>query len=132
MSGIKKDKFTKNFGYLLSFVFLILALYPLLNDKNVNFLFFLFASLSLALTVFYPRIFKIPANLWFQLGNILHKIISPLIMFTVYIFSIVFFGLVMKIFRKDILNKKFDKKTKSYWIAKEKSKMKDHNLHDQF
>ena len=68
-----------------------------------------------------------PLNiLWFKFGLFLGKIVSPLVMGIIYFFVVTPTGLLMKIFRKDLLNLKYNNKN-SYWIEKNelKSKMKN-------
>ena len=68
-----------------------------------------------------------PLNkLWFKFGIFLGKIISPFIMGVVFFFVVTPTGLLMKLFRKDLLNLGFNNK-KTYWIEKNepKSKMKN-------
>jgi hypothetical protein len=38
----------------------------------------------------------------------------------IYFFIVTPTGIIMKIFNKDLLNKKFNKSLKSYWIKREK------------
>ena len=68
-----------------------------------------------------------PLNkLWMRFGLLLGRIVSPIIMGIIYFFVVTPTGLIMKIFRKDLLSlKKNDEK--SYWIEKndEKSNMKN-------
>ena len=68
-----------------------------------------------------------PVNkLWFKLGIILGKIISPIIMGIIFFFVVTPIGYLMRLFKKDVLNLKFND-NKSYWIEKNgpKSKMKN-------
>ena len=88
--------------------------------------------LFLIITIFLHQILNKPAYLWYQLGRLLHKVISPIIMLVVYVFSIVLIAFIMKIFRKDPLERKFNNKIKSYWVHREKLVKTDFNLNDQF
>ena len=61
----------------------------------------------------------IPLNkYWIKLGEILGKIIAPLVMLVIYFAIVTPIALLLKIFRKDILNLKLDEKTDTYWIQK--------------
>ena len=61
----------------------------------------------------------IPLNkYWIKLGEILGKIIAPLVMLVIYFAIVTPIALLLKIFRKDILNLKLDDKTDTYWIKK--------------
>ena len=58
--------------------------------------------------------------------NFLEKIVSPIIMGIIFFLVVTPTGLLMKVFRKDVLNLKFNT-NKSYWIEKndQKSNMKN-------
>ena len=68
-----------------------------------------------------------PLNkIWFKFGIILGGIVSPIIMGLVFFLVVTPTSLILKLFKKDILNlKKND--SMSYWIKKldKKSKMKN-------
>ena len=123
----KKEKLpsNKNFGLVFFVLFLLITFYPLINNEGyrlwalITSLFFLFLGLvnSSILT---------PLNLlWFKFGILLGRVVSPIIMAFVFFGVVTPTGLIMKIFKKDLLKlKKKDKK--SYWIErKTKSEMKN-------
>ena len=127
-----KQKYTKNFGFLVGLILLIIALYPLIKGYSINILILTLACLSFISAMFFKKILEKPALLWFKLGNILHKVISPIIMLIVYITSIVLVALLMKIIRRDGLDKKLNPKVDSYWIIRKNSVKDNFNLNDQF
>ena len=63
---------------------------------------------------------------WINFGLFLSKFFSPIIMGIIFFLVITPIGLFMKIFKKDLLNLKFNK-TNSYWVhrKKQKTQMKD-------
>jgi hypothetical protein len=62
-----------------------------------------------------------PLNkLWFKFGMILGAIIAPIVMGVVFFLVITPIGLFMKIIGKDLLKKRYDKKTATYWIIRGK------------
>ena len=68
-----------------------------------------------------------PLNkIWFKFGILLGKIVSPVVMGIIFFVVVTPIGLLMKLFKKDILNLKFNKHN-SYWVEKNepKSKMKN-------
>ena len=123
-----QDKYQRNFGYIMSAIFFLVAIYPLLFNSSLR-IWSLIISVALLLCSFlYRKILKFPSIIWFKFGILLHILFSPIILFVVYILSIVVTGFILKIFKKDPLNKKFNKNLKSYWINKEK---KDINIEEQ-
>ncbi len=108
----------KNFGIVFAIVFILIALYPLILGLSVR-LWSLIVSLIFFVFAFtYPNIFIIPNKLWHKFGLLLGGIIAPVIMALVYIIIFIPIGLTFKIRRKDLLNEKLDKKSKSYWIIR--------------
>ena len=116
----------KSFGIVFFLIFLLISIYPLINNESLRIwslvlsLFFLFFGLlnSPILT---------PLNkIWFKFGNLLGKIITPLIMGIIFFLVVTPTGLLMRIVKKDLLNLRFNN-NKSYWIEKKepKSKMKN-------
>ena len=72
-------------------------------------------------TLFFPRILYIPNKVWFKFGLILGKIVAPLIMLAVFILTVLPIGLILKVFKKDLLQQKIEKDEISYWSNREKS-----------
>ena len=123
---------SRSFGLLISLIFFIFAIYPILQNQNINLIFLALTFITLIISIFYQKLLDLPAFYWFKLGLLLHKVISPIILFFVYFISIIFVGLLMKIFGNDPLEKKFNKNNKSYWIRRKKSKENEFDLDKQF
>ena len=116
----------RSFGIVFFVVFLIIAFYPLINDENIRYWSLFISLVFLILGLFNSNILTPLNKIWFKFGILLGKIISPIIMGIIFFFVVTPIGLLMKIFKKDLLNLKFNNK-KSYWIEKKdpKSKMKN-------
>ena len=115
----------RSFGIVFFIVFLLIALYPLLNSKDVRIWSLIIALIFLVLGLFNSNILSPLNKIWFKFGIILGKIISPIIMGIIFFLVVTPIGLLMRVFRKDILNLKY-RDVKSYWIEKTgpESKMK--------
>ena len=125
MSEIKPSS-NKSFGIVFFILFLIIAIYPLTNNNDLNTWALIISFIFLILGLI-NSIFLTPLNIiWFKFGIFLGKIVSPVIMGIIYFFLVTPTGLIMKILGKDLLNLKFNN-DKSYWIEKKgpKSKMKN-------
>ena len=124
MSEIKKNievelGSEKTFGYFFSFIFVIIAIYPYINGGDLRAWSLLISLLILVITFLKPRLLSKLNYLWAKLGILIGGIVSPIVLGIVYFFVVFPTGLLMKIFRKDILNINFDDKKSSYWILKE-------------
>ena len=117
----------KSFGLVFFVIFIIIALWPLLNDGNIRIWSIIVSIIFLILGLLNSKILTPFNKLWMRLGALLGIIVSPIVMGIVYFGIITPIGLIMKLFGKDVLNLKLDKNKKTYWTLKKKipSKMKD-------
>ena len=108
----------RSFGVVFSFVFLIVALYPLTNYEDIRLWAIIVSAIFLFLAFIVPQILAFPNKLWFKFGILLGSIIAPIIMALVYFISVLPTGLIMRLLGKDLLKQKLDKNAKSYWIER--------------
>ena len=117
------------FGLLFFAVFLIIALWLLLKGRPVYPVPLGIALTFLAVALIVPRWLAPLNRLWMKFGELLHRIVSPVIL------GIMFFGvitpvaLLLRLAGKDLLRTKFDRDATSYWIPRvppgpEKSSLK--------
>ena len=114
-----KKSSSKSFGYLFFGLFLILSLWPVLNDNSINFLFLSISAVFLILTIFKVKILDFLNNYWIKLGELLGKVIAPIIMFLVFFVIVTPLSLLTKLLKKDLLNMRFND-SKTYWTNKVK------------
>ena len=112
----------RSFGIVFFFVFLIVSVWPLINENLLRVWSIYIAIIFLILGLMNSNVLT-PLNvLWFKFGKLLGSIVAPIVMGIVFFIVITPTGFIMRIFGKDLLNKKYNNKSKSYWINKEKSK----------
>jgi len=116
----------RNFGVVFFIVFLLIGLYPLLKGNDLRIWSLIISFIFLALGLINSRILTPLNRLWFKFGLLLGKFISPLIMGIIFFIVVTPTGIIMRLFKKDLLNLKFNEK-ETYWIEKKgpKSKMKN-------
>ena len=111
----------RSFGILFFIVFLLIALYPILNEGKPN-IYFLLLSLPFIILGLLNSKFLTPLNkAWLKLGEILGMIIAPIIMAIVYFVILTPISLLVRILGKDLLSIKFNKKLETYWINRKKN-----------
>ena len=117
----------RSFGIVFFIVFVLIAIYPLINQGEVRIWSLIISFLFLFLGLLNSKILTPLNKLWFRFGLFLGKIISPIIMAVIFFLVVTPIGLLMRLFGKDVLNLKLNKKINSYWIEKvgPKSKMKN-------
>jgi hypothetical protein len=114
-----KKSSSKSFGYLFFSLFLILSLWPVLNDNSVNFLFLSISAVFLILTILKSKILDFLNNYWIKLGELLGRVVAPIIMFLVFFVIVTPLSLLTKLLKKDLLNMRFND-SKTYWTNKVK------------
>ena len=116
----------RSFGIVFFIVFLLIALYPLLKDNDLRIWSLVISFIFLILGLINSKILTPLNRLWFKFGLLLGKFISPLIMGIIFFIVVTPTGIIMRLFKKDLLNLKYNKK-ETYWINKSgpKSKMKN-------
>ena len=116
----------RSFGIVFFIVFLLIALYPLLKDNDLRIWSLVISFIFLILGLINSKILTPLNRLWFKFGLLLGKFISPLIMGIIFFVVVTPIGIIMRLFKKDLLNLKFNEK-ETYWIEKKgpKSKMKN-------
>jgi len=110
----------KSFGVLLFFVFLLIAAWPLLSSDSIRFWSLVISIAFLAIALLKQELLKPLNSAWIKLGEILGKIIAPIIMAVIFFFILTPLSFIIRIFGKDPLKLKISKDN-SYWIKREKN-----------
>ena len=117
---MNKKSSNKSFGILFFVVFLGLGLWPLTNDNNPNIYLIIISIIFLILGLLNSKLLS-PLNLlWIKFGELLGKIIAPIVMAIIYFFILTPISLIVRLFGKDLLSLKFSKQIKTYWIKRKK------------
>ena len=111
----------RSFGIVFFLVFLIISLYPLVNNENLRVWSLILSLIFLVLGLIKSKILTPLNKIWFKFGIFLGNFISPIVMAIVFFLVLLPTGIIMRILRKDILNLKYSSKS-TYWIEKQKYK----------
>ena len=115
-----KKSSEKSFGILFSIVFFLIAIWFFLEDGEIRFWALALAFIFLFVAFLKKKLLK-PLNLtWIKFGEVLGKIIAPLVMALIFFFILTPLSFVIRIFGKDLLKLKLSKDN-SYWIKREKN-----------
>ena len=120
MKNIKTSS-NKSFGIVFSVVFIIISLYPLLNQEDIRIWSLFIAFIFLILALLNSKILTPMNKIWTRFGLFLGNFISPIVMGIIFFFVVTPIGLLMRLFGKDILNLKKNKFS-TYWIKKTNQK----------
>ena len=117
---MKNKENNRSFGILFFIVFLLVAIWPVINSEPIRIWSIIISILFLILGITNSKILTPLKRGWIKLGEILGKVVAPIIMGFIYFIIITPIGILMRLFGKDLLNIKFNK-NKSYWIKREKN-----------
>ena len=113
---MQKKASNRSFGLLFFIVFSIVAFWPLLNSEAIR-LWALTISLAfLILGILNSKILTPLNKGWVKFGELLGRIVAPLVMFLVFFIILTPIGILLKLLGKDLLKIKKNKLIKSYWI----------------
>ena len=117
---MKSRENNKGFGLLFFAVFLIIGLWPIINGDSPRIIFFIIALIFLILALVNSKILTPLNKAWVKFGELLGKIIAPIVMAGVYFIVLTPISIIVRLFGKDLLKVKFSDKSKSYWIKRDK------------
>ena len=105
------------FGILFFIFFLIISFYPLISNEPIRIWSVIVSLVFLIITIIKPNLFTFLNKLWVKFGFLLGKIISPIVMGLVFFFVVTPIGILVRLFKKDLLGLK--RGDSSYWINRE-------------
>ena len=110
----------RSFGILFFLVFLLIGLWPLFNQGNPRQIFIIFSLIFLVLGILNSKILTPFNKLWIKFGEILGRVIAPIVMAIIYFIVLTPISLIVRLFGKDLLNLRFIKNKETYWINRNK------------
>ena len=117
---MKNNTQNRSFGILFFIVFLALGLWPLTKGNEINVYLTSISLVFLVLGLFNSKILSPLSKAWIKLGEILGKIIAPIVMAIVYFIILTPVSLLVRVFGKDLIGLKFKKNQNTYWIKRKK------------
>ena len=110
----------RSFGILFFLVFLGFGLWPLTKEMGPNIYLIIISVVFLVLGLLNSKLLSPLNEIWIKFGEILGRIIAPLIMALVYFLILTPISLLVRAFGKDLLGLKYLKQQNSYWIKRKK------------
>ena len=115
-----KKSSNRSFGILFFLVFLGFGLWPLTKEMSPNIYLIIISAIFLILGLLNSKLLSPLNNLWIKFGEILGKVIPPIVMAVVYFLILTPISLLVRLFGKDLIEMKFNNNVKSYWIKRKK------------
>lgn len=118
----------RSFGILFFVVFFVIGIWPILNDGEYRIWSILISSVFLFLGIINSN-FLTPLNkLWMKFGLLLGMIVTPIVMGIIFFLVVTPTGILLRLFRKDILKLKKNK-SNTYWTLKDND---NNDMRNQF
>ena len=112
----------RSFGLLFFGVFFIIGVWPVTYAGEIR-LWSLILSIIFLISGLLNLKFLSPfKKTWIKFGEIIGKIISPIVLASIFFLIITPISLILRIFGKDLLKLKKNKITKTYWILRKNIK----------
>lgn len=122
----------RSFGLVFAIVFLLIALWPLLERASPRVWAIVVAVLFALCAWLTPRVL-VPLNrLWFRFGELLHRIVSPVALGVIFFGAVTPYALVMRLFGRDALLLRKSSARPSYWVRREPPGPPPDSFHNQF
>jgi hypothetical protein len=120
LTGHRKNKIGSNraFGLTIATVFFIIGFWPLYNGDDIRSWALYAASFFLLAALFMPKALGRLNRLWMMFGSLLNKVMEPVIMTVIFVVVFVPFGVMIRIFKPNLLSFKSDKSVKTYWLSR--------------
>jgi len=122
----------RSFGIVFAIVFAIIAAWPMVRGGSVRLWAAAVTAIFLVVAFAVPKALAPLNRLWMAFGLLLGRIISPIMLFLVYVIAVVPTGLIMRLLGKDPLHRRFDAAAKSYWIHRVPPGKPDATMSRQF
>lgn len=122
----------RSFAIVFAVVFTIVGLLPLLDAAAPRWWALAVAAGFLAAGWIRPALLA-PANrAWFRLGMLLGAIVTPVVMALVFYLAVTPTALLLRLFGKDPLHRRFDPAATSYWVARDARADAQSSMTNQF
>jgi len=121
----------RNFGLVFAAMFALLALSPLVHANQLRVWPLPIALFFLGAALLAPRVLAPLNRLWFWIGMLLGKVMTPVVMAALFFVTVTPVGIAMRLAGKDPLRLKRDPAAKSYWVGRSAQPTAE-SLKDQF
>ena len=112
----------RSFGIVFFVVFLIISIWPLLDEKELRYWALIVSIIFLILGILKSNILTPLNKVWFKFGIFLGAIVSPIVMGMIYFLVVTPIGIFMRFLGKDLLKTSKVKNVSTYWIKRDKQK----------
>ena len=111
----------RGFGVVFFVVFLVIAFWSFRGDlQQIKIIPFSISIIFLILGLLNSKVLTPLNKLWFKFGLLLGAIIAPIVMGFIFFLVVTPIAFIMRLIGKDLLKRKYNKLSKTYWINRDK------------
>jgi predicted membrane metal-binding protein len=116
--GEVKASSDRSFGLVFAAVFAILGVWPAVFGRGLRLWALALAVAFLAAALAYPRVLHPLNSLWFRIGLLLHKVVTPIVMGLIFSCGIVPTALIMRVRHRDPLRIEGHRRGETTWVVR--------------
>jgi hypothetical protein len=120
------------FGRLFGSILIAYAAWPMLHLEHPGYVALGAGVALLLVSRFVPAVLGPFNAAWIKLGDLLHRIVSPVLMSLIYVLSVIPTGIIVRLMGKDLLRLKRDDSEASYWIVRTPAGPSPQSMKQQF
>jgi len=105
----------RSFGALFVLVFTLVGGYAWWRGSAAYVWWLGLSGILLLVTVSKPELLAPINRAWMALADLLHRFVSPIVLGFMFYGVLAPVGMVMRIFGRDAMKRRFDRKRRSYW-----------------
>lgn len=126
-----KQLSNRAFGLIFAAIFLVIALWPLINGASPRTWALIITALFALPSLLYPSVLTPLNAAWVKFGLFMHKIVNPILMGLIFFLTVLPTGLMLKLFGKDPMRRKLDVNATTYWQQRD-DKVSKESFDNQF
>lgn len=130
--GSQASSSDRKFGLVFAGVLTIITCLPLLRHEPPRWWALALALVLAAIAIVRPQILHWPNRLWLALGDLLHRIVSPIVMGAIFFCCVTPTAWIMRWRGKDLLSLKWDTRVESYWTERPPVTVDERSMKHQF
>lgn len=122
----------RSFGFVFAVVFAIVALWPLFGGGALRLWSTGLSVVFLLLALVAPNVLQPLNRLWFKFGELLGRIVTPIIMGIMFYLVFTPMALIIRVLGKDLLSLKLHTDADSYWVKRDRKEREMGSMKNQF
>ena len=120
------------FGLVFSVFWSVVALAPLMKSGPIRVWAVVIAAAFVLAALVKPTLLGPLNQVWQRLGRLLRKVTNPIVMAILFFSTVVPFGLIMRLLKRDVLHLNWERESATYWIPRNPPGPRPDSMRDQF